>query len=117
QKQTAQHRQIDEGENSRKPLHRDALCLAWWFPDKIRCFTREEFLKNLGAQIKFRWILIVPNRESVSVVSVFQLRFDVFDFVLLHEEKIAVDVCWHVPSFVITDSIEIPQHPRKRVNT
>src|SRR5207245_10276859 len=116
QKETANHRQIDKGENSRKPLHRNALCLAWWFPDKIWCFAWEKFFENFGAQIELRRILIVTKGDGVGVIRALQLRFDIFVFVLLHEEKIAIEIRWHVASFIVADSIEIAYNPRKRIN-
>ena len=85
-------------------------------PDKIRCFARKELFENLGAKKDLGWVLVVTERHHVGVIRVFQLGLDVFDLVLLHEEKIAVDVCRHVSSFVIADAIEIAQNPRKRIN-
>src|SRR5438105_2999611 len=75
-----------------------------------------KIFKHFGAKKDLGWFLVVTKRHHVGVICAFQLGFDVFDFVLLHEEKIAIEVRRHVASFVVADSIEIAQRPRKRVN-
>src|SRR5438552_7484994 len=91
-------------------------CLAWSFADKVRRFAREKSFKDLGLEVKLRRILIVTNGNHVGVIRPFQLRFDLFDFVLLHQKKIAVKIRWHVSSFVVADPIEVSEHPRKRIS-
>src|SRR4029453_5563810 len=95
---------------------RNERCLARSFPDKVRCFAREKFFEDLGLEVKLRGILIVTNVNRVGVIRSLQLRFDLFDFFLLPEEKITGDIRWHVSSFVVTDSIEVSEHPWKRIS-
>src|SRR5205823_6616384 len=116
QKEGANNRQIDKGYTCRKQLHRNQLLFSRSFPDKLRCSARKNFFEDLGLEVKLRRILIVTNGNRVGVIRPFQLRFDVFDFVLLHEKKITVKGCWHVSSVVVADSIEVSEHPRERIS-
>src|SRR4029077_13422 len=67
------------------------------------------------AEESLRWILIIPDREHVGIIRALQFRFDVFDFVLLYKEKVAIEICRHISSLIVADSIEIAQHPWKRI--
>src|SRR5688572_5391192 len=82
---------------------------------KIRNAPREDFFENFGAQVKLGRVLVGTNRQRLREVSALELRLDFIDFVLLHDEEIAIDLRRHVVVFVVADLREIAEHPREGI--
>src|SRR5437660_12558699 len=89
---------------------------SWtWFcgwSRKIRRISGEERLEKFCAEIRFRRVLIRPDRYWHGVIGIVQFRFYGLDFVLLHEQKISVQRLGQVVFFVVTDATELTQNPR-----
>ena len=58
---------------------------------EFRFSARIQALENLRAQVELRRILILAQGQWLREIGAVQFLFDLLNFVLLHEEKIAVE--------------------------
>src|SRR5262249_39923245 len=86
-----------------------------WCPCEVRRFSGKEAFEDLRAEIRLRRILIGPNRHRHGVVAIVKLLFNGCDFVLHHEQKVAVHFVGHVVLFVVTNAPELAEDPGQRI--